>query len=408
MAIEFRLGIRMTHGRIVSEAQQERAVQDQYSLLDPLLVLAENARLLVAGPIIVGLIALGLTYLVSPTYTAHSKILPPQQQQSTAAALASQLGMMAGAAGLSAAVSGLRNPADMYVSLIKSRSVADRLIDRFNLLAGYKVGARSDARGILESMSRVYSGKDGLITIEVDDKDPKRAADLANGYVEELFGLLARLAVTEAQQRRVFFEKQLQQAQQGLKRSEIALSEVGAGEMVIKSAPQVLMAGLAQLKAQITAQEIRLSAMRGYMSESNPEFQQAQRELASLRAQLSKADTTTDGQNTQRTDYLNRYRDFKYQETLFDLMSKQYELARLDEAREASVIQVVDAAVPPERKSKPKRAQTAVYSTFGAGFFLLLFVFVRKAFSSMLADSVTAGKVESIKLALARLVGRHR
>lgn len=388
--------------------QQERGLQDQYSLLDPLLVLAENARLLIFGPLIVGLLALGVSFLIAPTYTAHTKILPPQAQQSTAAVLASQLGMMAGVAGLSSAVSGLRNPADMYVSLIKSRSVADRLIDRFNLLAIYKVGARSDARGILDTMSRVYSGKDGLITIEVDDKDPKRAADLANAYVEELFGLLARLAVTEAQQRRVFFEKQLQQAQEGLKKSEIALSEVGAGEMVIKSAPQVLMAGLAQLKAQITAQEIRLSAMRGYMSESNPEFQQAQRELASLRAQLIKADSASDGQNMQRSDYLNRYRDFKYQETLFDLMSKQYELARLDEAREASVIQVVDAAVPPDRKSKPKRGQTAVYSTLGAGFVLLLFVFGRRAFTSLLTDSITAQKLESIKLALARLIRRRR
>ena len=392
----------------MSEVQSDSPAEDHYSLLDPLLVLAENARLLILGPIIIGALALGLAFLVSPTYTAHTKILPPQQQQSTAAVLASQLGMMAGVAGLSSAVAGLRNPADMYVSLIKSRSVADRLIDRFNLLATYEVGARSDARGILESRTRVYSGKDGLITIEVDDKNPKRAAELANGYVDELFGLLARLAVTEAQQRRIFFEKQLRQAQESLKKSETALGEAGAGEALIKSAPQVLMAGLAQLKAQITAQEVRLSAMRGYLSESNPEFQRAQRELASLRAQLAKADAADNGQNHQRTDYLNRYRDFKYHETLFDLMSKQYELARLDEAREASVIQVVDAATPPERKSKPRRAQIAVYSAIAAGFFLVLFVFARRAFASILADNAGAQKMASINSALARVIRRRR
>ncbi len=383
-----------------------RPPESDVSLLDPLLLLAENARLLVFGPIAAGLAALAFAFTITPTYTASTKILPPQQQQSTAAMLASQLGMMAGVASLSAAVAGLRNPADMYVAFIKTRTIADRMVDRFKLMEVNKTTSRTDARIELENVTRVQSGKDGLITIEVDDKEPLRAAELANAYVQELFRLISQLAITEAQQRRVFFEKQLQQAQENLKKAEAALSEVGAGESVIKSSPSFLVAGIAHLRAQITAQEIKLSTMRGYLSESSPDFQQTQRELAALRTQLARADRDEPVKNPQRADYLNRYRDFKYHETLFDLMAKQYELARLDEAREGAVIQVVDPATPPERKSKPRRAQIAVYTAIGVGFVLVLFVFVRKAFGKALDDPDAAPKFSRIRAGLRSLVRR--
>jgi uncharacterized protein involved in exopolysaccharide biosynthesis len=192
--------------------------EDEISLLDLLLVVAENARLLIFGPLIAGLVGLGYAFTITPTFTATTRILPPQQQQGAAAMLASQLGGLAGAAGLN-----IKSSADTYVALVKSRTVADRLIDRFDLMNIYEQKLRQNARMALEGATKVSSGKDGLITIDVDDKDPKRAADIANAYVQELSKLTGSLAITEAQQRRVFFEKQLQQAQENLKKAELAL-----------------------------------------------------------------------------------------------------------------------------------------------------------------------------------------
>src|SRR3990170_4099285 len=151
---------------------------DEISLLDLLLVVAENARLLIFGPLLAGLAALGIAFIIPPTFTATTRILPPQQQGGAAAMLASQLGALGGLAG--AAGLNIKNPADTYVALIKSRTVADKLLDRFDLLNVYDQKYRQEARKGLEDATKVSAGKDGLITIEVDDKDPKRSADIAN------------------------------------------------------------------------------------------------------------------------------------------------------------------------------------------------------------------------------------
>lgn len=379
--------------------------EDEISLLDLLAVLAENARLLFFGPLIAGLIALGISFLITPTFTATTTILPPQQQQSTAAMLVSQLGGLASLAG--AAGFNLKNPADLYVALIKSRTIADRIIDRFKLMQVYEAELRQTARKALERATGVSTGKDGLITIEMDDTDPKRAADIANAYVEELFRLNGDLAITDAQQRRVFFEKQLKTAQENLNKAEVALAEVGVPETLLKSSPQAIVAGIARLQALVTAQEVKLSTMRGYVTEQSPEYQRAQRELSSLRAQLAQAGPSQPAKGTQRADYLNRYRDYKYQQTLFELMLQQYEAARLDEAREGAAIQVVDPAVPPERKSKPKKALIAVLTTLSAGMFLILFVLTRGALRNARKDPESASKIAEIGAGLRRLMPRR-
>jgi uncharacterized protein involved in exopolysaccharide biosynthesis len=370
------------------------ANDDGMSLLDLLVVLAENTKLLIVIPIVAGLAALGIAFLITPTFTATTKILPPQQQQGAAAALASQLGALAGLGGTAGV--GIRNPADTYVALLRSRTVEDRLVDRFNLLNVYGQTLRQDARNTLEAATKIAAGKDGLITIDVDDKDPKRAADLANAYVEELYKLTGTLAITEAQQRRVFFEKQLQQTQEHLKNAQAALSQARIGQSVINTAPQAVVEGVARLKAQVTAQEIRLSTMRGYLTESSPEFQLAQRELASLRTQLMQAERDQPSKGGAAPDYLNRFRDFKYQETLFDLMTKQYELARLDEAREGAAIQVIDPAQPPEWKSKPKKASIAVLTTLAAFLICVFFVLVRHAIRTLAKEQDSAEKLRRI------------
>ena len=376
---------------------------DEISLLDLLQVVADNLRLLVLGPLLAGLLALGISFAIAPTFTATTKFMPPQQQQSGAAAMLSSLGALGGLAG---AASGLKNPADQYVAFLKSRAVQDALIDRFKLTERYAAKFKEDARAALTASAQIASGKDGLITIDVSEKDPQFAAQLANAYVDELGTLLKRLALTEAQQRRVFFEKQLTNAKDNLVKSEQALKSSGVNSSALKANPGSAVEGLARLKASITAQEIKLTSMRGYLTESAPDFKQAQTEMSALRGQLARA-AREEPASSGDSDYIAKFRDFKYHETLFELFAKQYEMARIDESREGAVIQVVDAAQPPERKSKPKKALIALMTTLAVGFALLLFIFIRQALRGAVATPESAEKMTRLRGAWKKAIGRN-
>jgi uncharacterized protein involved in exopolysaccharide biosynthesis len=369
------------------------------SLIDLALVLAGNIRLLIGGSLAVGIVALLLAFLISPTFTSTARLLPPTPQQSSSAALAAQLGALAGVVGSNV----IKSPVDQYVALLKSRTVADALVERFKLRDRYGVKYTEDARRALAANTRISAGpKDGIISIEVDDHDPKKAAEIANAFVDELKKMTDTLAVTEAAQRRLFFERQLTQAKDSLAKAETALRASGVSEMVLKTMPQSALEGLARLKAQITAQEIKLSSMRILMTESNPEFKLALNELLALRTELARAEQANVGKaGGEGTEYFAKFRDFKYQETLFELMVKQFEMARLDEAREGTVIQVVDVAQPPEKKSKPKKAEIAVLTTFCAFLLLMIYVLARQALRNMAAtDPDTAAKLDQLRAAL--------
>jgi len=377
-------------------AQPVQHEDDEISLLDLALVLAENLRLLILVPLAAGLAALGIGFLIAPTYTATARILPPQQQQSTSAAFAAQLGALAGLAG---GIAGIKSPADLYVALLKSRTVLDAMIERFKLKELYEAKFNEDARRALEGAMKASAGaKDGMITIEVDDHDPKRAADMANAFVEELRKLTNTIAVTEAAQRRLFFEAQLKQSKDNLTKSEIVLRGSAVSEATLKTVPQSTLEVIARLRAQITAQEIKLASMRTYMTDSNADLRVALQELGALRNELSKAEqSNTTKAAGEGAEYIARYRDFKYHETLFELMAKQYELARLDEAREGTVIQVVDAAQPPERKSKPKKALIAMLTTLAVFFMMVLAVFIRQGLRNAANEPESAEKIGRLR-----------
>ena len=377
--------------------------EDEISLLDLLQVIVDNLRLLVLGPLAVGILALGISFLIPPTYTAKTQFLPPQQQQSSASALLQSLGAMGGLAG--AAAGGIKNPADQYIGFLKSTSIQDSLVQRFKLQERYDNKFKVDTRKTLENNTKIAAGKDGIISLEFDDHDPKFAADVANGYVEELRKLMGRLALTEAQLRRTFFEGKLKEAKEGLAQADQELRATGINASTLKSSPTAAVEVVARVRAGIVAQEVKIAAMRGYLTESAPEVKQAMVELAALRAQLTsaeKAEPQAEGQS----NYVERYRNFKYHETLFELFAKQYELARVDEGREGAVVQVVDAAQPPERKAKPKKAMVAVIATLAAGFALLLFVFIRNALRNASGSTETASKLAKLKASWRKALGK--
>ncbi|MBK6850090.1 MAG: lipopolysaccharide biosynthesis protein [Burkholderiales bacterium] len=354
----------MTQPRTADNTQEQVAQNDDIDLLEIFTRLKSRWRLLVLAPIGAGVVAFGATYLVTPTFTAAAQLMPPQQQ-SSASALLGSLGGLAGAVA-GGALPGLKNPSDQWVGLLRSRTIADKIVDRFKLQGVYEAEYRFQARERLGSNSRISAGKDGLIDVEVDDTSPDRAAAIANAYVTELQALMTSLALSEAGQRRVFFEKQLQEARDNLITAETALKQSAISAAVVRLSPEASVSALAQLQAQVTAQEVTISVMRGSMTADNPELRRATMELAGLRDQLKRVERADPAAASQEgAAYISKFRTFKYYETLFELIARQYELAKSDEARDGALVQVIDPAMPPELKSKPKRVLTSIVTLAG-------------------------------------------
>ena len=339
------------------ESFENTAPIDLRELLRPL---RQHLRLWVAATVAAGALGAAASYLITPTFISETTFLPPQQQQSSAAAAAASLGALAGIAG----IGGVRSPADQFVSLMQSTNATDSIIDRFHLMDVYKKKYRKDARRtLLQSTQMTLGKKDGLITVSVEDEVPGRAAALANQYVEELRRLTSVLAVSEAQQRRVFFETQMQDIKGKLIQAQTALQQSGFNAGAIKAEPQAAATQYAQLKAQATATEVKLQTLRATMADGSAQVQEQVAALDALRGKLKQLESVAMSSQVD-SDYVSRLREFKYQEAMFDIMSKQYELARADESREGSLIQVVDVAKAAEQKSSPKRALMSVFSSF--------------------------------------------
>jgi uncharacterized protein involved in exopolysaccharide biosynthesis len=373
--------------------------QDSISLLDLLLPLIESWKLWIFGSLAVGLAALGAAFLMTPSFTARTSFLPPQQAQS---GMASALASLGGLAGLAGAAGGIRSPADQLLALMQSTTAQDRLIDQFKLIDLYDVKYRFEARKVLENNTRMAIGKkDGLISVEVDDASPQRAAEMANAYVEELRRMTSVLAVSEAQQRRLFFEKELKDARDQMAKAQQALQATGFNLGALRAEPKAAAEGYARLKADITAAEVKLRILRDSLADSAPEVQRQLAGLSELRNQLARLEQSAE--SNVGPDYVTKYREFKYRETLFELFAKQYEIARVDESREGALIQVVDVAMPPEYKSKPKRAFIAVAATMLAFLLLGMYILVRHFWRESAADPERSAQMGRLRSAL----GRH-
>jgi uncharacterized protein involved in exopolysaccharide biosynthesis len=337
-------------------------------------VLANNKMRIVKVTLAAALLAFIVAMLLPKMYTATTTVLPPQQNQSTAIAMLGQLGAIAG---LGSADLGLKNPDDLFVAMLGSRTIEDRLINRFDLRRVYWVKQYRAARKTLEKRSKIVAGDEGLISISVTDRDPRRAADLANAYVEELRQLNGTLAITEAGQRRVFYQQQLDGEREALTQAEVALKQVEEKSGLIQPDAQgrAIVEAVADMRAQVAVHEVQLQAMRTYATESNPDVKLAQQELAGLRAQLAKLERNTGelgNGNLQvptrqlpavELEYLRRLRDVKYHEAVYEFLGKQLEAARIDEAKDAIIVQVVDKAVVPETKSSPRRTLIVLVTT---------------------------------------------
>ena len=393
--------------RAVAQPTTESAAVES-SFWDILIILVSRRKLVLRVTLICAAAAVILSLLLPNWYTAKSTILPPQQPQSMASNLLSSVGMIAGLAGKDI---GLKNTSDVYVAMLESQTVQDALVQRFNLQSVYKQQKLVDARRALDTHSRLESTKRGLIAIEVQDKDPRRAADIANAYVDELYKMTGRLAIGEAGQRRLFFEQQLRQAKDELANAEIAMkqTEEKTGMMQMDAQSRTMIATISQLKGQIAAKEIELQAMKSFATEQNPDLRMLNEQLSGMHQQLAKLlrnPKVTEGDvaiptteiPTAGLEYIRRYREVKYRETIFELIAKQYEAARLDESKSAPVIQVVDPAMVPERKSSPWRALIVVLITLAGLFCACVWVVVAELFRSAKQDPKFREKFELLKI----------
>ena len=377
--------------------------EEDVSLLEVLLILVRRRKLLIRytlGGLLVGVL---LSLLMPDRYTAVTTILPPQQSASAGSALLAQLGNLSSVASMTQGSLGLKNPNDLQVAMLQSRTVEDAMVDRFELMKEYGKRRKSDARKKLEHFVSIENGaKDGLIRISVTDRSAGRAKDMANGYVEEFKKSSARLAVTEASQRRLFFEGQLSAAKENLANAEEDLKKLSQknGVVELDSQARAVIASVAQLRAQIAAKEVQIQGIRSFATGENADLQFAEQELAGLKAQLEKTGASSDQLfiprgNLQQSglDYVRKERDVKYFQTIFDLLARQYEVAKVDEARQGAVVQVVDFAVTPDRRSSPK----PLYLIPGC-IFLGLLLGVGVVFSGWIFNRISNNPAERVRL----------
>lgn len=301
-----------------------RSDEGEMTLLDILIVLGKYKGMIISVTCVAALMAIGYSLSLPNIYTGTARILPPQQSQSSAGALLNQLGGLAGMAGGSL---GLKNPNDLYVAMLKSRTVMESVAKRFDLQKIYEQATMTDTLKTLEGNVAISPGKDGIITVDVADKDPQLAANLANAFIDELNKLMQANALTDASQKRVFFEQQLRQAKDRLTDAELVLDKT----------PNTSL------------------------------------------------------------EYLDAVRNLKYQEVVWEILAKQFEMSKMDEAKDFPLIQVLDKAIPPERKSKPKRSLIVLLVTSVVFFLAVIWVILKELLSRSVGDPELSARMQELR-----------
>jgi len=370
-------------GDEITQSETPEKPADEIGLGDMLRVLWKYKWLLISSTLATGLVAVGVTLLMPNYFTATARILPPQQSASSASMLLGQLSGIASAVGAGGA--GPRSPSELYVGLLKSRTVADRIIGRFSLNDHFRLALASDARTQLAQYTKITAGRDGIISVSVELTDPSLAVKVANGYAEELIRLTGEIAISEASQRRLYFEKQLGKVRAKLSQAELAARDALAtgGLVMIEGQGKSLIEAGARIRAQITAKEVQIRAMKAYAAENNADLLFVRQELAALVAELARIEGAANRVPEMKSrrlplENMNLLRELRYQEALQQVLTQQLDAARLDEARDFSLVQILDHAVIPDRKSSPRRGSivvTVVTVFFAVACFALMLTF---------------------------------
>lgn len=385
---------------------------DEIRLVDILLVVAHNRRMIMTAVFFTAVATALISLLLPNIYTATARILPPQQGQSTVSMLLGQLGGLGSLAGKDL---GAKSPSAIYVGMLNSRTVSDELIRRFDLNAIYRTPRMSDARSTLADASQISVEADGLISISVDATDPKLATNLANGYVEELRKLTSTLSITEASQRRLFFEQQLKAAKDDMSKAEEALktTQERTGLIELGTQPRMIIESVGMIRAEVAAKQVELRSVQSFATAQNPYVVRIKEEIAALQSQLAELERPHVGKEgdiqvptgnvpSVGLEYIRKYRDVKYYETLYEIIAKQYEAARIDEAKDSGVVQILDPAVIPDKRSKPKRSILVLLAGMLAGILATIYAFVKTALQKAVQDPEESSRWDELKKYLRR------
>lgn len=364
--------------------------EEGINLLELVQVVAKRKGLIVKLCAAATVLSVVYSLTLPNIYSATAKVLPPQKESGGLAAMMGQAGGLAGLA----AGAGLGGSADLYLGILKSRSVADAVVKHLDLINFFRVKTAEEARNVLSGAVKMQAGKDGIISVTAESRDPKMAAALANTMVEELGRRSVQLNLTKAGTERAFLEKRLEVVREDLKGAEESLKTFAERNRAIKVDSQAAASieGIAQMKAQIVAREVQLASLRSYQTDESPEVKAVQAGIGKLRNQLGGmvgSGGNGDGIPAMGSvpnlglEYARRMRELKTQEAVYEQLTKQYEVAKLTEAKDSSSLQVLDDAVVPAKKSKPKRSMIVILSTVTAFFLSVFLAFVLEYLEKM-------------------------
>lgn len=403
--------------------KQSQMDDDEINLMDMLLIIAKYNRFIIIFTAISAVLAVVYALLQPIIYTSKAVILPPQSNASSASVLLGNLGGLAGLVSGGGAMG--MNDNSVFLGMLKSRTLADQVIARLKLQALYKTKTMTRTREALAGATKITASKDGFISIEVSNGDPKIAATIANTYVDELDILNSTVAITDAARRRLFFEKQLKLTSATLADAEASMKQTqqktgwyqfggldasvggsagGAGGAGGETGGETggeargttsvgsggsIVGDVESVRSEISSKQVELAAKRAYMTEQNPQYIRSLEMIAALKVHLAKlVGSHTENKVDVKVPlsklpevgfaFIHQLRDLKYQQMLFELYSKQFEIAKMDEAKNSALIQVVDKALVPEERSGPKRSVIVITATLIAFFISILLAFFRE------------------------------
>jgi len=372
---------------------------DEVTLFDYWQVISKRKWGIIALGAVMTMGTLVVSFLLPKIYESTATLLP-QLESNNGVGLGALFA--SGAASSAAQSLGISlpgspaTPTDVFTAMLKSRIMADDIIRRFNLMEPYETKTMHDVRGSLEGATRIVVTKEKVIKVAVEDRDPQLASDIANFYVSNLDRLNQTLSVSKARENRKFIEQRVAETQTALVKVEDALKEFQTQNrtVAIEAQSKAMIEATAMIQAQIMAQEVQLQVMGSYLSSNNPEIARVQSSISELRKQLQIMETGKSGKErlpgdrlrpaitsvpTLALEYGRLARDLKVQETLYALLISQYEQAKLTEARDTPTVQVLDPAIPAERKSRPKILLNVLIAGILSLFVGIFWAFVRGA-----------------------------
>ena len=332
------------------------------------------------------LLSVVMALLTPNRYQSVARLMPPDNQSGSGLAMAAAAlsGQASGLAGIAGDLLGFKSTSDLFVGILTSRTVADKLIRKFNLQKVYSARRMEDARKALSAHTETsVDRKSQIITVTVTDENPQRAAAMAQTYIEELNRLVAEVSTSSARRERIFLEGRLQAVNQDLEAAEKEFSQFASKNTAIdiKEQGKAMVDAAATLQGQFIAARSELEGLRQLYTDQNVRVRAAQARMVELETQLEKLggkDESTSLAEAEKNDplypsirrlpllgvtYADLYRRTKVQEAVFETLTQEYELAKVQEAKEIPTVKVLDPPNLPDKKSFPPRALLVLLGT---------------------------------------------